>query len=94
MRYSIRSMIAVVIVAMTVISYVRLLTHGEPLKLLVIVGAVSGSIVGLIVGGWRGALIGCWIGFVSGLLAPVIYGPFWVIFDLPPVPDEKAFNYL
>jgi hypothetical protein len=67
---------------------VHLLTQeSTELVHLVLVGGTTGLAAGGICWRWRGALIGAVAGCLLGLIAPALYGPFWLIFTLPPHPE-------
>lgn len=51
-----------------------------------VVGGSGGLAVGVVRWQRQGALIGLVAGVVVGLLSPILYLPFWLVFTLPPHP--------
>jgi hypothetical protein len=75
---------AIVLVALTV--EVLLLARDSRLWLLVVVGAAAGAFAGGFRQGRYGLLVWLLVGGAVGLLSPLLYYPFWLVFTLPPHP--------
>jgi Na+/proline symporter len=87
-QFSLRTVFILVTLAAALVSMVSLLMHDDSkLWQLVVVGAVAGVVVGGMRWGRRGALICMAAGILCGLLAPLFYFPFWMLFTLPPHPE-------
>jgi hypothetical protein len=86
-QFSLRTVFALVTLAAALAAMVSLLMRDESkLWQLVVVGAAAGIVVGCTWWGRWGAFLCMAVGILCGLLAPVVYYPFWMMFTLPPHP--------
>lgn len=84
-----RSTIAIVVILATLVGMVQLLMwDASELWHVVLLTGTGGFIAGLVRWRWRGALIGAGIGMIIGILSPLLYLPFWLVFTLPPHPEK------
>lgn len=83
-----RASLAILVAAATLAGMTFLLTRdGTGLGHLAAVGGCGGLAAGALLRGRAGVVIGGAVGLLAGLVAPLVYAPFWLAFTLPPHPD-------
>jgi hypothetical protein len=67
--------------------YVALGLSNVHIGYLVLYGTLTGAGVGGVRSGGPGVFVGAVLGGFLAILLPILYLPFWLVFDLPPYPE-------